>query len=142
MSAHATPVQQHERLTLQCENCDLVQFPTASQTCRKCHQPYAAPPVSQTDPQSAPASGQESSIELKPHRNGQYDIAAAILVLRRVMGMNQQQLAKRMKAPRTYISKLECRRAVPYIATITRLADAFHCQPSDLIALSEICAQL
>lgn len=134
MSAHATIAQNFpERVTLECDNCHLVQFETASKSCRKCHAPYAqketVAPLPEAIDRPAPAGRSESGV----------DVATAVLVLRHWRGWSQRRTAAEMGVPRTYISKVECRHTTPNLRQVDRIAATFGCYPSDLIQLAMIC---
>lgn len=134
MSAHATIAQNFPRVTLECDNCHLVQFETASKRCRKCHAPYAkketAAPLPEAIDRPAPAGRSESGVGTTVSSR----LAASIRAARHSAGLSQRQLAVRMKVPRTYISKIENEYATPTLGNFERLAAALDLPPAELLA--------
>ena len=116
-----------EREVLRCDNCKLVQFRTAADSCRRCRKsllpetpkPQAVPVLAA----AAPAGG----------RNGEIQVATAVRDLRRVRNLSQRQLAGRMGVPRTYISKIENGKAMPTLSSLDRLARALQVDLSALL---------
>lgn len=118
------PATLESREVLRCERCQLVQYRSASGTCRRCRQ--------STEPEEAPlplllvaSPGTEEPSEL--------DVARAVRTLRRTRGLSQRQLAGRMLVPRTYISKIENGKAMPTLSSLGRLADALEAPMTDLL---------
>lgn len=54
------------------------------------------------------------------------DFAFAIKTLRLASGLSQKQLAARMDVPRTYVSKIETRNAIPTIPSLANYARALN----------------
>src|ERR1700691_5149872 len=84
-----TPTTEVAREVLKCEHCKLVQFRTASDSCRRCkksllpEQPKAVAAISLVpEPVAAPAEG--------------IQVACAVRDLRHVRNLSQRQLAARM----------------------------------------------
>lgn len=119
----ATP----EREVLRCEYCKLVQFRTASDSCRRCKRsllPEMPQPQTVVAVPSGPPAGS---------RMGEIQVAAAVRDLRRVRNLSQRQLATRMGVPRTYISKIENGKAMPTLNSLDRLARALQVDLSALL---------
>lgn len=119
------PVEQRE--VLRCDFCQLVQFRTASNSCRKCKKPLdvveakpAAPALTLVPP---PAAAESEGLQ----------VAKAVRDLRRVRNLSQRQLATRMNVPRTYISKIENGKAMPTLGSLERLARALQVDISALL---------
>lgn len=119
------PVEQRE--VLRCDHCQLVQFRTASNSCRKCKKPLdavetkpAAPALTLVPP---PAPAESEGLQ----------VSKAVRDLRRVRNLSQRQLAIRMNVPRTYISKIENGKAVPTLGSLERLARALQVDISALL---------
>ncbi len=118
-------VQQRE--VVRCEACKMVQFRTASDTCRRCKKsllpepPKVQPVIALVhDPAvDAPEAGPQ--------------VAAAVRDLRHVRNLSQRQLAARMGVPRTYISKIENGKAMPTLSSLDRLARALQVDISALL---------
>ncbi|MBZ5630848.1 MAG: helix-turn-helix domain-containing protein [Acidobacteriia bacterium] len=125
MATTLAPVDSRE--VVRCDRCQLVQFRTHSNLCRRCKtaldqeepEPILAPPEPQPQP---PAM----------HRRG-IQVAFAIRSLRQRTGLSQRQLALRMSVPRTYVSKIENEKATPTLSSLERLARALNVTVPDLI---------
>jgi len=57
----------------------------------------------------------------------------AIRTLRQRNGLSQRQLALRMGVPRTYVSKIENKKATPTLSSLARLAAALEVSVPDLL---------
>ena len=73
------------------------------------------------------------------HGNGRghLNLAASIRSLRLRNGLSQRQLATRMSVPRTYVSKLEIKKATPTLSSLERLARALEVTVPDLLSGGE-----
>ena len=116
------------REVLKCEGCKLVQFRTATASCRRCkrsllpEQPKAQPTIALV-PAVAEAAAPTETLQ----------VASAVRDLRRVRNLSQRQLAGRMGVPRTYISKIENGKAMPTLSSLDRLAKALQVDISALL---------
>ncbi|HSU18472.1 MAG TPA: helix-turn-helix transcriptional regulator [Acidobacteriaceae bacterium] len=114
-----------EREVLRCAHCNLVQFRTINDVCRKCKKsllpdlPKLQPIAVASEPVNAEAEG--------------IQVAAAVRDLRHVRNLSQRQLAGRMNVPRTYISKIENGKAMPTLSSLDRLARALQVDISALL---------
>jgi transcriptional regulator with XRE-family HTH domain len=63
----------------------------------------------------------------------QLAVASAIRSLRLRAGLSQRQLALRMSVPRTYVSKIENKKACPTLGSLERLAGALQVRICDLL---------
>jgi transcriptional regulator with XRE-family HTH domain len=118
------PVEQRE--VLRCDHCNLVQFRSASSTCRRCRKGLE---IEQPEPVPAP-------LELVPAAivaESGLQVATAVRDLRHVRNLSQRQLAARMNVPRTYISKIENGKAMPTLSSLGRLARALQVDISTLL---------
>ena len=122
-SVHEIP----QREVVRCEACKLVQFRTASDTCRRCKKSLLPEPPKV---QPSIALVVEASSEV-PDAGPQ--VAAAVRDLRHVRNLSQRQLAARMGVPRTYISKIENGKAMPTLSSLDRLARALQVDISALL---------
>ncbi len=126
-AAPALAVEQAAREVVRCEACKLVQFRTASDTCRRCKKsllpepPKVQPTIALV--MEAPADVTEAGPQ----------VAAAVRDLRHVRNLSQRQLAARMSVPRTYISKIENGKAMPTLSSLDRLARALQVDISALL---------
>lgn len=124
MATTLAPVDSRE--VVRCDHCQLVQFRTHNNLCRRCHtsldeepEPVVAPPAPEVPP---PSNG-----------HGQLQVALAIRTLRQRTGLSQRQLALRMAVPRTYVSKIENEKATPTLSSLERLARALGVSVPDLL---------
>ena len=112
---------------MRCDRCQLVQFRTNNNLCRKCKtsldEEEPEPILAQPEPQPQPPA---------MNRHG-FQVAAAIRNLRLRGGLSQRQLALRMSVPRTYVSKIENEKATPTLSSLARLAKALEVSVPDLI---------
>ncbi len=123
----AAPFAETAREVLRCDSCKLVQFRTASDSCRRCKKsliPEMPKPQAVLAVTSAPVPGA---------KGGELQVATAVRDLRRVRNLSQRQLAARMNVPRTYISKIENGKAMPTLNSLDRLARALQVDLSALL---------
>ncbi len=118
------PALPESREVLRCERCQLVQFRTATVTCRRCRKPLEV-----EEPVLAPL---QIASKAAPAPQ-ELDVAQAVRTLRRARGLSQRQLACRMLVPRTYISKIENSKAMPTLSSLQRLATALEAPVSELL---------
>jgi transcriptional regulator with XRE-family HTH domain len=123
LSVHEVP----QREVLRCEACKLVQFRTASDTCRRCKKSLLPEPPKV---QPSIALVLEATVDA-PDAGPQ--VATAVRDLRHVRNLSQRQLAARMGVPRTYISKIENGKAMPTLSSLDRLARALQVDISALL---------
>jgi ribosome-binding protein aMBF1 (putative translation factor) len=125
----ALPTPQVEREVLRCDHCYLIQYRTVSGNCRKCHQPYVPQPKAEV-------------VEIRPPKPLQncpvLRMDLAVLILRHRINLSQRQLAERMDIPRTYISKVEGRKAIPILSSISRLAKALEVSEYQLVDMATL----
>ncbi len=124
MATTLAPVDSRE--VVRCDHCQLVQFRTHSNLCRRCHTSLDEEPepvVVIPEPEVQPAG----------NGHGQLQIAQAIRTLRQRTGLSQRQLALRMAVPRTYVSKIENEKATPTLSSLERLARALGVSVPDLL---------
>jgi transcriptional regulator with XRE-family HTH domain len=116
-----------QREVLRCEACKLVQFRTASDTCRRCKKSLLPEPA-----KVQPAIALVMDTPPETHESGP-QVATAVRDLRHVRNLSQRQLAARMGVPRTYISKIENGKAMPTLSSLDRLARALQVDISALL---------
>lgn len=125
MATTLAPVDSRE--VVRCDRCQLVQFRTNNNCCRRCHtsldQEEPEPVVVQAPPIPLPQPGNSNGLQ----------VASAIRSLRQKAGLSQRQLALRMAVPRTYVSKIENEKATPTLSSLERLARALQVSVPDLI---------
>jgi len=122
-SVHEVP----QREVLRCEACKLVQFRTASDTCRRCKKSLLPEP-----PKVQPSIALVLEATVDTPESGP-QVATAVRDLRHVRNLSQRQLAARMGVPRTYISKIENGKAMPTLSSLDRLARALQVDISALL---------
>lgn len=110
---------QSGREVVQCWSCHLTQFRTTSNLCRKCRSPLDGEQQAMAE---VPAEQPVSRLVAPPDHSP--DFGFALLILRRALRLSQPDVARRGGFMRTYISKVENRRAMPNIESIYRLAEA------------------
>jgi transcriptional regulator with XRE-family HTH domain len=125
MATLLAPVDSRE--VLRCDHCQLVQFRTSSNLCRKCKTPF------DEEPEPVALTQLPPRVEAGEGGSSQLPVAAAIRALRTRAGLSQRQLAQRMNVPRTYISKIENEKACPTLSSLQRLADALNVTICDLL---------
>jgi transcriptional regulator with XRE-family HTH domain len=130
MATTLTPVDSRE--VVRCDRCQLVQFRTINNLCRRCHgsldedEPEVIPAVAL--PQAMPAHVS----------HGHLNLASSIRSLRLRSGLSQRQLAARMAVPRTYVSKIENEKATPTLFSLERLARALEVDVPELLSGGEM----
>src|ERR1044072_8763944 len=130
MATTLAPVDSRE--VVRCDRCQLVQFRTNNNLCRRCHicldpeepEPVVLAPV----PEPRPSNG---------NGHAHLQVALAIRTLRQRAGLSQRQLALRMSVPRTYVSKIENDKATPTLSSLERLARALEVAVPDLLTGGE-----
>ena len=134
MATTLAPVDSRE--VIRCDRCQLVQFRTINNLCRRCHgsldedEPGVVPVVA-TLPQAMPAHVS----------HGHLNLASSIRSLRLRSGLSQRQLAARMAVPRTYVSKIENEKATPTLSSLERLARALEVEVPELLSGGEMSRQ-
>jgi transcriptional regulator with XRE-family HTH domain len=122
-----TPIQAIQREVLRCDACKLVQYRTASDSCRRCKRSLLPEP-----PKAQPALSLVADPSPEAKESGP-QVASAVRDLRHVRNLSQRQLAARMGVPRTYISKIENGKAMPTLSSLDRLARALQVDISALL---------
>src|SRR5919205_606073 len=124
MATTLAPVDSRE--VLRCDRCQLVQFRTTNNLCRRCKTSLdpEEPQIVALAPLPTPAPSPRH-----PH----LQVAFAIRMLRQRGGLSQRQLAARMNVPRTYVSKIENEKATPTLSSLERLARALEVTVPDLL---------
>src|ERR1700684_4613662 len=130
MATTLAPVDSRE--VVRCDHCLLVQFRTANNNGRRCHasldEEPEPEPIMVSPPMMMPVPGTG---------RGHLNLATSIRSLRLRNGLSQRQLARRMTAPRTYVSKIEIDKATPALSTMELLARAVEVTVPDLLSGGE-----
>jgi transcriptional regulator with XRE-family HTH domain len=126
MATTLAPVDARE--VVRCDRCQLVQFRTNNNLCRRCH-------ISLDDDEPEVAATPQPVLAPPSHSHlpGHLQLASAIRSLRQRSGLSQRQLALRMSVPRTYVSKIENEKATPTLSSLERLARALEVSVPDLL---------
>ncbi len=114
------PMSTAAREVIRCRHCQLVQYRTHNDQCRRCSHDLVPPP----------------SLEL-PGGELEVNVSIAIRSLRRKQGLTQKELAERMQVPRTYVSKIENHKAQPTLASLERLAAAMNTDVGTILCCSD-----
>lgn len=130
MATILAPVDSRE--VVRCDRCDLVQFRPFNNTCRRCHDC-----LDKEEPIAAMPQPLEPSITVANAPPGHLGLAIAIKSFRLGIGLSQRQLAARMGVPRTYVSKIENKKATPTLSSLERLARALEVTLPQLLTGSE-----
>jgi|SRR5687768_5322037 len=126
MATTLAPVDSRE--VLRCDRCQLVQFRTINNLCRRCHTS-----LDNDEPEPIVAEPALPSPPTNGNGHAHLQVAAAIRTLRQRTGLSQRQLALRMQVPRTYVSKIENEKATPTLSSLARLAKALEVTVPDLL---------
>jgi transcriptional regulator with XRE-family HTH domain len=117
-----------------CPHCDLVQYLTEKETCRRCKKPFVEKEAELEVEVEQPAQTMPPVNERHALTN---QIAARVLLFRRKLKLTQLQLAKKLGCTRTYISKIECGHCLPNIDQVLRLQVALKITMHDLLVSSQ-----
>ncbi len=126
MATTLAPVDSRE--VVRCDRCQLVQFRTNNNLCRRCHISLDA-----DEPEIAAAPQPVIAPPSHSHLPGHLQLASSIRSLRQRSGLSQRQLALRMSVPRTYVSKIENEKATPTLSSLERLARALEVSVPELL---------
>jgi transcriptional regulator with XRE-family HTH domain len=130
MATTLAPVDSRE--VVRCDHCQLVQFRTSNNNCRRCH--------ASLDEEPEPEPIMVAPAVLMPvptNGRGHLNLATSIRSLRLRSGLSQRQLAGRMAVPRTYVSKIENEKATPTLSSLERLARALEVTVPELLSGGE-----
>jgi len=109
--------------------CQLVQYRTSANSCRRCHTSLDEP-----EPEPEPVL---VAPYVPPVANSYGKLALSVRSWRLRRGLSQRELAVKMKVPRTYISKTECGKVTPTLSSCERLAAALEVSIPDLLVFGE-----
>ncbi|MBI3895348.1 MAG: helix-turn-helix transcriptional regulator [Acidobacteria bacterium] len=139
MSTIATEIQNRE--VVRCSRCQLVQYRTLSDLCRRCTHLLPQTLKGNLEPcdDIQRASGQRTSgsvsftadrslirseLRLRGKTAREFTIGRRLRELREQKHLTQQEMAVRAGVPRTYISRIENARLLPGPVMLHRIADA------------------
>src|SRR6266403_4364433 len=130
MATILSPVDSRE--VVRCDSCQLVQFCTSNDLCRRCHTS-----LDEEEEVLAPVTPMPTLVPPLENVPGHLRLASSIRSFRLRGGMSQRQLAARMSVPRTYVSKIENEKACPTLSSLERLAKALEVTVPDLLSGGE-----
>src|SRR6266436_1074258 len=130
MATILSPVDSRE--VVRCDSCQLVQFRTSTDLCRRCHTS-----LDEDEEVLAPVTPMPTLVPPLENVPGHLRLASSIRSFRLRGGMSQRQLAARMSVPRTYVSKIENEKACPTLSSLERLAKALCITVPDLLTGGE-----
>lgn len=130
MATVLAPVDSRE--VVRCDRCQLVQFRTNNNLCRRCHLS-----LDEDEQELAAAVEIAPPPPTRDRTPGHLRLAFSIRSLRLRSGLSQRQLAGRMSVPRTYVSKIENEKATPTLSSLDRLARALCVTVPDLLCGGE-----
>lgn len=132
--------EERAREVIRCRTCNLVQFRTASDLCRRCDQPLTAPPQPEVPPAPQPTEQVivkrpvvSSFVGAEGGSSREFALGERLKQLRESRRMTQGQIAAKARVPRTYISRIEHFHLLPGPAVTQRLADALQVSILELI---------
>jgi transcriptional regulator with XRE-family HTH domain len=118
-----------QRQVVRCLQCSLTQFAGNNGLCRKCKRPLEDPEMQEVEAPFEPTEPETISAN-SPLA---ITLAETIRRVRRLSGLSQRELAKRMGVPRTYVSKIENEKATPTLSSIERISAALMVPVSELL---------
>lgn len=132
------------REVLRCNECQLVQFRTLSDLCRRCGHALPRPQaeleaVAEQAEALAHASlcGDSAGMDIDSAVPGQamqeLSLGARLRAIRESSNLTQAQLAKKAHVPRTYVSRIEHAHLLPGLGVAQRLAGALGVGLFDLV---------
>ena len=130
MATTLAPVDSRE--VVRCDHCQLVQFRTSNNNCRRCHASLDEEPEPEPIVVAPPVM-----MPIPTNGRGHLNLATSIRSLRLRSGLSQRQLAGRMAVPRTYVSKIENEKATPTLSSLERLARALEVTVPELLSGGE-----
>src|ERR1017187_2478209 len=138
MATTLAPVDSREVVRCYRLTCQLTQFRTSDNNCRRCHASLEPPPEPEPAPLPPPLM---LPLRRLGGRNGRLDdggkLASAIRSIRLRNWLSQRELAGRMKLSRTWVSKAECGKVSPVLKSMAKLARALNCVIPDLLIYCE-----
>lgn len=130
------------RIVVRCKECKLVQFIGTNTKCKKCRAELEEKELQESKVHPFVAAiNAVCDAEVSPPVNGIADTIPWMLkVIREANGFSQREMAKRLSVPRTWISKIENRKAMPRWGTLWNLCEVFDINPCWFLRLCEVAA--
>jgi len=141
LSTNTTTQEIPPREVLRCQHCQLVQFRTQSDLCRRCVKPLPSwiPFGVTADEEENPSevsdcNAGESEMPIdRAGRNRRISIGAKIKQVREERGLTQVEMSSLLEIPRSYLSRIENRRLLPGPLMVAKFAEALEMDISDLL---------
>lgn len=129
------------REVLRCQHCQLVQFRTQSDMCRRCHKPLPSwipfgLSVEEDESQQAVVECETANGEMtmdRAGRNRRISIGAKIKEIREKRQLTQVEMASLLEIPRSYLSRIENRRLLPGPAMVAKFAESLEMDIAELL---------
>ncbi len=116
-------------MTIRCKACGLNQFMTTSGNCRKCRKPLVQVEPVIKAPEPLPVIERVEPDE-RPITYGD-----VFRTCRLAMGWSQTDMGKRLKRPRTWLSKIEQNKVIPTYQSIHVFAAALGVSPNFIVSM-------
>lgn len=129
------------REVVRCQECQLVQFRTMSDLCRRCAKPlptwvpFGANCVAEETPQSLEAGdlAETDPPTDRAGRNRRVPLGTKIKEIREERGLTQVEMAALLGIPRSYLSRIENRRLLPGPMMVAKFAEALQMDIAELL---------
>src|SRR5437773_665278 len=120
------------REVVRCGQCNLVQFRTISDLCRRCCLSLPRPQselAAEAEAEAAQAATEaarasERTAEVHGKTMKEFQLGPRLRELREFKSLTQAQVARKAHVPRTYVSRIEHSHLLPGLGVAQRLADA------------------
>jgi DNA-binding XRE family transcriptional regulator len=141
LAANSAVREAPPREVLRCQQCQLVQFRTMSDMCRRCGKPLPCwiPFGVSVDDEESRAGVSEYEAEDgdmpvdRAGRNRRISVGAKIKQLREERRMTQAEMSSLLGIPRSYLSRIENRRLLPGPLMVAKFAGALGMDISELL---------
>jgi transcriptional regulator with XRE-family HTH domain len=129
------------REVVRCQQCQLIQFRTQSDLCRRCTKPlpsllqFVEPDETESAPDcsgEADASGIDLSLD-RASRNRQVSIGGKMKAIREERILTQVEMSAVLGIPRSYLSRIENSRLLPGPLMVARFASSLGVGIADLV---------
>jgi len=116
-----------DREVIRCPHCSLNQFMTVKKNCRRCHRLFV-------EPEPPAARGPAPAVKVRVEKmDFAFWMAFVLWDSRKTLGLSARDLGKRLKAPRTWISKVENLKAMPTLNSLRRFCQVLETSPAHLV---------